>query len=302
MESCHRRSIVARTLLGAVVLAAFIPFDVAFASGWQPGLSFHLSGLPERREATATSDTSGFQDGEQLGFPFAVGGSLELASPRLVEGVLPTRLFVHAGGAAVLDPESPITSTGDPGSPPFQSPVQPAPESIENVGAAVRAQAKPWLLSGGLGAVLEVEGFDRTFHIRPSLEWMYRRDTIRTILGGGENEDPNPAPPGFLCNPCRTLFIDTQREKGYHSLGLGLAAEVDGPRREGFEVRFFANFAAFRILGDRRADLSSSETWVRSDAQPTSRVPPQTTFDTTYRRTPWHYRFGVGARVVWDPR
>ncbi len=301
MDLRHHRSVVMRLLLGGIAIAAFLPSGDVLASDWQPGLSLQLSGLPERREATATSDTSGFQDGEQLAFPFAVGGSLELASPVVVRGALPIRLFVHAGGAAVIDPEGPVTSNGDPGGPPFQSPVQPAPESIENVGATVRAQAKPWLLSGGVGAIFEIEAFDRTLYLRPSVEWMYRRDTVRTILGGGENEDPNPAPPGFLCNPCRTLFLDTQREKGYHSAGLGLAAEVDGPKRDDFEVRFFANLTVFHILGDRGADLSSSATWIRTDAQPTTRVPAETTFDTTYDREPWHYRFGVGARLVWHP-
>jgi len=269
---------------------------------WQPGLSLFFGGLPDRREAKAFSDTSGFQDGEGLGLPWTVGGSLEVASPVVLDGPVPTRLFVHAGAGGVFDSDDPVTSTGDPGSPPFESSTLPAPESIENVGAAVRAQAKPWQLSGGVGAAFEFEAFDRTVYLRPSLEWMYRRDTIRAILGGGENEDPNPPPPNFLCNPCRTLFIDAQREKGYHSLGAGLAAELDGARSEDFELRFFASLAAFHILGDRTADLSPTGTWVRSDGQPTTRVPPETVFVTEYKREAWHYRFGVGVRLVWHPR
>ena len=269
---------------------------------WQPGLSLFFGGLPDRREATAESDTSGFQDGEGLAMPWTINASLELASPVIVEGRVPIRLFAHMGGGAVFDPEDPVTSSGDPGSPPFESPVLSAPESIENVGSAVRAEAKPWLLTGGVGTILEIEAFERTIHLRPSLEWMYRRDTVRSVLGGGENEDPNPPPPNFLCNPCRTLFVDAQREKGYHSLGLGLAAELDGARREDLELRFFASLSAFRILGDRTADLTSTGTWVRSDGEPTDRVPPQTVYTTRYKRDPWHYRFGVGLRLVWHPR
>ena len=300
MQFSHRRSVIRRVLLGGIALAAFLPIGGALASDWQPGLSLQLSGLPERREATATSDTLGTQNSEEVGFPFSVGGSLEVASPPLVSDTLPVRLFVHAGGSLVVDPEDPVVSTGDPGSPPFLSPILPAPESIENVGQTVRAQAKPWMLTGGIGAVLEIPAFDRTLYLRPSVEWMYRRDTMRTILGGGENEDPNPPPPNFLCNPCRTVFLDTQREKGYHSAGLGLAAELDGPQQGDFEMRFFAHFAAFHILGDRTADLSSTAAWARTDSQPTSRAP--TTLDATYEREAWHYRFGVGARIVWHPR
>ena len=288
--------------LGVPGGGALAAADAGPGHGWQPGVSLFVGGLPEPREASATSDALGAQDDEKLGLPWTVGAALEVASPLIVEGPVPMRLFVHAGGGAVFDPEDPVTSTGDPGSPPIESPTLPAPESIENVGAAVRVQAKPWQLSGGIGAVFEIVRFGRTIHLRPSLEWTYRRDTIRTILGGGENEDPNPPPPNFLCNPCRTLFIDAQREKGYHSLGIGLAAELDGPRREDFELRFFASFAALRILGDRDAALATTATWIRSDGQPTTRVPAQTTFDTLYDRDPWHYRFGVGVRLVWHPR
>jgi hypothetical protein len=318
MQQGVRLSLVVVAFLIGSISGALLPCGIAWAedaSGtdeatsaappardWQPGLSVFFGGLPDRRKARAESDTSGFQDGEGLGLPWTIGASLEVASPVLVEGAVPMRLFVHAGGGAVFDPEDPITSTGDPGSPPVESPILSAPESIENVGAAVRAEAKPWLLSGGVGTILEIEAFDRTLYLRPSLEWMYRRDTVRAILGGGENEDPNPPPPNFLCNPCRTLFIDAQREKGYHSLGLGLAAEMDGPRREDFELRFFASLAAFRILGDRTADFSPVGTWVRSDGQPTTRVPAETVFNTRYERDPWHYRFGVGVRLVWHPR
>lgn len=275
------------------------PSESAPARRWQPGAALFIGGLPDLRKASGDSDTLGFQDGETVGLPWTVRGSAEMASPVVFDAPVATRFFAHAGGGWVYDPDDPVTSQGDPGSPPFEPQARSEPEAIENVGSAVRVQAKSWQLTGGLGAILEIEAFDRTIYVRPSLEWMYRRDTVRAILGGGENADPNPPPIAPVCNPCRTVFIDAEREKGFHSLGPGIAVEMDGPRQDDFELRFFASFAAFHVLGDRDAEFAPSETWVRSDGMPPVRTPPETTYRVRYEREPWHYRFGVGLRLVW---
>ena len=268
----------------------------AVAQMWIPSVSLSFAGLPEDRSAKAFSDTSGFQDGDSVGFPWSVGGDLELASPVIYSHRLKPRLWVHAGAGGVFDSEDPVTSVGEPGSPPLESSFQSVPEAIENVGSAVRVQAKNWILNGGVGVQFELEALDRTVTLRPTLEWTYRRDEIRGILGGGEAESLTPA---GLCDPCRTLFIKTETEKGYHSLGGGLEAEVDGTRIGDFELRFFLSGRFYRVLGDRKTELSPSGSWVRSDGLPTSR--PDTVFDIEYERDPWHYRFGVGLRLLLAP-
>lgn len=265
---------------------------------WQPGLSIFTAGLPEERAAEATTEFEGFQDGESTALPWSVGAGLELASPPLFDVPAKPRLIVHAEFAYVLDSNDPVTSVGDPGGRPTISPFFPAPISIEGQGVALKAQAKPWALTGGIGSQVEFELFERTVYLRPSLEWMYRRDTLQAIVGAGEGEALDGS---GNCNPCRVLFIDAEREKGYHSLGAGLDASIDAGRGGPMLIRFFTTFRVFHVLGDRKADLNETGTWELEDGSPSARVPSTSTFTGRYEREPVHYRVGAGFRVLWSP-
>lgn len=265
---------------------------------WIPSLALVTAGMPEHRKASADSSVSGFQDGESVGFPWSIGGDVALASPVLGTSKLKPRAVIHAGAGYVVDGNDPVSTKGDPGNPPILNPFQPDPLSIENQGSAVKGQAKPWVLTGGIGAIVEFEAFERRFFIRPSLEWMYRKDTIQAILGSAEAEalDVNGN-----CAPCRTLFIDAETEKGYHSLGVGLESGIDGGRIGDFLVRFFATGGVYHILGDRKTAISPTATWTRTDGLPTNRPNPQTTYNIEYEREAVHYRFGVGMQLLWQP-
>jgi hypothetical protein len=262
---------------------------------WLPSASIFTMGIPDKRSATATSDTLGEQDGESVGFPWTVGVGVGLASPASSSLPGTPRLFVHGDFSYALDTEEPVVSFGDPGSPPVSTGgANPSIEAIENVGSSVRVEAKPLVLSAGVGTVFSFEAFGRGYRVRPSLEWIYRRDTINTVLGGGENEVA-----GSACGPCRTLFIEAQTEKGFHSLGPGIELEVDAARAGDFLLGFFGSFRAYRILGDRKVELAPSGAWMRTDGQPTTRA--DTVFRTSYERDAWHYRFGLGLRFLWSP-
>ncbi|CAM9870111.1 unnamed protein product, partial [Discosporangium mesarthrocarpum] len=265
---------------------------------WQPGLSIFTAGLPEERAAEANTEFEGFQDGESTGLPWSVGAGLELASPPLFDAPVKPRLLVHAEFAYVLDSNDPVTSVGDPGGRPSVSPFFPAPISIEGQGVALKAQAKPWVLTGGIGSQVEFELFERTVYVRPTLEWMYRRDTLQAIVGAGEGEVLDGS---GNCNPCRVLYIDAEREKGYHSLGAGLDASIDAGRAGPMLARFFTTFRVYHILGDRKAELAESGTWELEDGSPSTRVPPTSSFTGRYEREPVHYRVGAGFRVLWSP-
>ena len=265
---------------------------------WIPSVALYIAGMPEERTASAVSEVSLPQSGETRGFPWSVGGEAALASPVLARIALKPRLVLHAGGGYVLDGNDPVSSLEDPGNPPTISPAQRDPVSIQNQGSAVKGQAKPWVLTGGIGAQIEFEAVERTFFIRSSLEWMYRKDTIQGLLGSAEgvalDVDGN-------CAPCRTLFIDAEREKGYHSLGAGLEASVDGGRVGDFLVRAFASGRVYHILGDRKASLSPAGTWLTTDGSPTTRPNPQTSFNAQYEREPMHYRVGAGIQFLYQP-
>jgi len=260
---------------------------------WVPGVSFFSMGLPEDRSALAMSGSLGREKGESVGFPWSVGGSLELATPVLADVPGRPRLYVHGDVGYAFDVDDPVLSSGDPGEPPRVTGNPQTVQGIENVGQSIRVEAVPLVLSGGVGAVMQFDVWDRTYRLRPSLEWIFRRDEIESILGAGEN-----VVGGSQCGPCQTLFLRSQTEKGFHSLGPGIELEVDAARAGDFLVAFFASGRVFRILGDRKAELTTTGTFERTDGQPSTTAD---SFRIRYEREPWHYRFGVGVRLMWSP-
>lgn len=271
---------------------------------WIPSASLYSFGNADQRTARMSADTA-LKPGQPLldledqsyAWLWSVGGTVDLATPVLLDLPGRPRFFVHADVGFSYDVEDPIVTSGDPGSPPI------VPErgaetalNIDKVGAAVRAEGKSLVLSGGFGPQLSFEYLDRGFRVRPTLEWMYRVDTIKSLLGGAESE----AATGTLCNPsCRTLFIKAQNEKGYHSIGPGFELEADVGRFGDFMVGWYGSVRAFYVVSDRKANIRTTGAWRRIDNQPTTR--PDTAFVTRYEREPWHYRFGMGIRVSWLP-
>jgi hypothetical protein len=269
---------------------------------WIPSASFFTLGMVQQRTAQMSADVRVKQgdpllnrDGQTFGLPWSVGGTLDVASPVLLDVPGKPRLFAHGDVGYAYGLEEPVVTRGDPGSQPFLPPGSTSPVAIENVGAAIRAETKPLIFSGGIGGVFSFDAFERGIRVRPTLEWSYQRDTMKNYLGAGEAEGA-----GSSCAPCRTLFIKTQTEKGFHSLGPGMEVEADVGRAGQFLVGFYSSFRAYYIVGDRTANLKSKGSWFRTDnGQPSVRA--DTTFVTRYEREPWHYRFGAGIRILWSP-
>jgi len=271
---------------------------------WIPSGSLFSMGNVEKRDAQMSADTSVRQgqgdldsDGQSIGLPWSFGGTLDLTSPVLFDAPGRPRFFAHADFGYTYDLEDPVNTIGDPGSTPVLPPSQSSASAIQNIGASVRAEGKPLTFAGGFGPVFEFEAFERGFRFRPTLEWMYRRDTMKVALGGGESEAP---PPSQVCNPdCRYVFIRSQTEKGYHSLGPGFELEADVGRAGDFLVGFYGSFRALYLVGDRKANLRSRGEWQTFGGGPTTR--PDTQYVTEYERDPWLYRFGAGLRIYWLP-
>lgn len=268
---------------------------------WIPGISVFSTGLPERRKAEASSDTLDDEDGDSTAFAWSVGGSAEIATPVLADIPGRPRLYMHGDVSVTFESDDTVLSDGDPGPPEVVGTIPTVP-GITGVGQSVRAEIKPLLLTGGVGSIWSFEAFERTVRIRPSLEWMYQRQTIKSELGGGENEGTDP----ILCGPsCRGVFIKSQTEKGYHSLGPGLEIEVDAARAGDVLISFFALGRAYRILGDRKASVGGTGEWFILEQPPKEPPDPSTREDTefraTYEREPWHYRVGFGLRFSWLP-
>ncbi len=279
------------------------PWDVD--GRWIPSASFFSMGHADKRTAVMSADTRLKpedplldRDGQSLGLPWSFGGTLDLASPVVLDVPGRPRLFAHADVGYTYDVEDPVVTRYDPGGQPNLPANQTSVLTIANVGASVRVEGKPLVFSGGFGTVFAFDAFDRGFRLRPTLEWMYRRDTMKNQLGAGETESTTPGE--TECAPaCRTLFAESQTEKGFHSLGPGIELEADAGRAGEFLVGFYGSFRAYYLVGDRKANLRTTRSWERTDGQPTTRA--DTAFITQYEREPWHYRFGFGVRVLWSP-
>lgn len=269
---------------------------------WIPSFSiFTMGGVDQRAAQMSSADTSVVpsgipldRDGESRGIPWTSGVTLDIASPVILDLPGRPRLFAHADIAYTYDLDDPVVSQGDPGEPPFLPETSQFLRAIENVGASVRVEGKPLTFSGGFGTVFSFEAMDRGFRVRPTLEWMYRRDTMKNVLASGENEIDD-----ITCGPCRLLFVKSQTEKGFHSLGPGIELEADVGRAGDFMIGMYGAFRAYYLVGDRKANLRSTGSWRRLDDQPTTRA--DSTLVSRYEREPWHYRFGVGFRVLWSP-
>ena len=266
---------------------------------WIPSASLFTTGHVQQRMARMDSDTSPDIDGDSLAFLWSFGGTADIASPVVLDLAGRPRLFAHADVGFNYGVEDPVVTEGDPGTPPVLVLGSNALGGILHRGSSVRAEGKPLVLSGGVGTVFAFEAFERGFRVRPTLEWMYSRDTIKNTLGGGEVEVAGGGP--TACNPCRTLFIKTQTEKGFHSVGPGIELEADVGRAGEFLVGFYGSFRAYYLVGDRKANMRSTGSWTRTDNGQPSTVRADTTFVTRYEREPWHYRFGAGIRVLWSP-
>jgi len=267
---------------------------------WVPSASFLFMGNVDQRTADMSSDAPGSvggppldQNGQSIGIFWALGGTLDLATPVLLDAPTRPRLFAHVDLAYSYDVEDPVATRGDPGGEPFLPFGSTTPIALENIGATVRAEGKPLTFTAGIGTVHSFEWLERGFRFRPTLEWMYHRDTVRTAFGTGEQG------PGANCTTCRVLFIESQTEKGFHSLGPGVELEADVGRLGDFLVGFYGAFRAYYLVGDRKANLRASGSWELLDGSPAPR--PDSTFVTEYEREPWHYRFGAGFRVLWSP-
>ncbi len=271
--------------------------EAAENSRWVPSASLYTMGQADPRSARMDSDASPYKDGDSLGLLWSIGGTADIATPVLLDVPGRPRLFAHGDVGFIYSLEDPVTTEGDPGGQPAL-PIGNTLQAITNVGSSVRAEAKPLVLSGGVGGEFSFQAFERGFRVRPTLEWMYRRDTMKVTLGGGETESLIPGEEECIPD-CRTLFIKQQTEKGYHSLGPGIELETDAGRIGDFLLGFYGSFRAYYIVGDRKANLRLQGSWERLDGSPTTRA--DTTFSTRYERDPWHYRFGMGFRVLWSP-
>ncbi len=295
------------TAARAQEIDALAPGDGAAAPGaqrsWIPGVAFLGVGLVEEREASVSSDVRGTFAGATRAVSGGFGGSLELSGPILAPIPGRPRLFAHADVSYLLDPEEPVVNEGAPGLVEVQvvqGTNQRPVAGVQGRGSATRVETQPLVLGAGLGLSFELHPWERRVRLKPSLEWQWQEDLVTSLFGEAESENPaDPVRCDFVSG-CRTLSILADKAQDFHALGAGLEVELDTGRLGDFVFSVFASSQTYRVLGDRRLELTTVGSWVRElDGQPSARAP--TALTSTYEHELWHYRFGVGMRILWRP-
>jgi hypothetical protein len=238
--------------------------------------------------ADASSDTS---------IAPLVGGSLELMTPRLLHGFLDPRLFARGEAALAFGFERNLAGFGDVKE--FSVPLFPGTAtdlqefSIPGQGSRSRLQIGDYVFSAGGGIALTVGLFERTFRIKPSVEWIQLEyDFIGVTHRAIKLNVPSC---GGLCSASSNL-LDAFREislsrvktRTFDGLGAGLELEVDTARLGPVQTSLYVMGRAYRLVGDVDNTLTA-----------TNEFGETATWTAELER--WMYRAGVGFRFRWSP-
>lgn len=284
-------------------------------SRWIPSLTIQTGINVNKREGEVSSIERGSLDGKTTQMFGAFGSSLQVETPRLSFIPSQPRFFARADIIYSADDKESLASEGVPDNPVAKlgdgyNLEAGVVEQVVGRGSALRPQAEPLILAGGLGLSFQTEVLGRKLRIKPSVEWMFQRDEISLEFSDveGNGNDPN------RCQPeCRAVSINAQDTKGYHSVGPGMELDYDTGRAGDFRVSIFSRFSAMAIVGDRESRLVAAGSWftrtverINGENVITSIDPATGRADTIvssrYKRDMWSYVAVAGFRIYWDPR
>jgi hypothetical protein len=229
--------------------------------------------------ATASHDTS---------VAPAVGGSLELMTPRLVDGYLSPRLFVRGDAEAAFAFERNLAGERKPG-PFFTDPVEPpefdiAERSVAGQGSRAKSQVQQLVIGAGAGVGFTTTIFNRTIRLKPSFEYLREEvDLIASVRRAVKLQDPVLDLSGF-----RLISLQASDEQTLHALGAGLELEADTGRLGPIVLALYINGRGYRFTGNLNHTLT--DTNERGE-----------TATWRFEFDPWTWRAGVGARFRWVP-
>ena len=231
------------------------------------------------RQQAPTSDTS------RMMTPY-FSLAAELMSPALLSGWGSPRALAHADIGYAFGFARGITRVGSPLDrmelpfPPseldtHQPPLYNSEQEMVGQGSKLTASVDSLLVGAGFGIAFTFEVGDRTFRVKPTVEYLREemeisgtlRQATRTtffspprdmsqwtpttpIFGAPLNipEDATPADAGF-----REINLDGSSTRVYHGVGPGLELEMDTGRVGPFVVSIYSGMRAYHFSGD---DLS----------------------------------------------
>jgi hypothetical protein len=333
---------VAAALAAALVCAAVSASaeSRADADRWVPGIALYFDVVGQRIEGTTTTgrisgpplpagcddanglngdlctDPFGLDAEEQLSLSLdsrgsdtpvstLVGGSLELMTPRLFDGFLDPRLFIHGDVSAAFAHERTASGFGEPGVlavPPVLIRNEEA-NNVPNVteiviqgqGQQANFQVQRWILSGGAGLAFGFQLFDRPIRIRPSFEYIRQEIEMNAALHRAVKLR-DPVRPSEFQSGFRNIVLTAEEDATLHGVGPGLEIEADASRIGPFQLSIFGRAAGYRFLGNLDHALTAGSAYCDpSNFANTECVRWRIELD------PWLWRAGMGIRFRWIP-
>jgi hypothetical protein len=264
---------------------------------WLPSFAFQTGLLGTNSHAGVDSTERSYQEGDdRLVVPF-VAPRLELASPSLSSVPGRPRIFAHGAVEFDFDLDHAVAIEGDPGAVTIffvdpDGPGGPAPPAfpsegaVAGIGSATKATAQTVAFAAGLGLSFDFSIRDRRFQIKPSIEYRYDEFEVSSLMSDAKSISGNG-----VC-PCGIVQLSASETQGFHAIGPGIELEVDVQRRGPFMFSVFTSVQGYYILGDR--DMLVQAPGFFDTGAPAS-------VTSTFRRSPWTVRGGVGVRVHWSP-
>jgi hypothetical protein len=250
-----------------------------------PGGDLCPSNRPNPQEIIADSA------GHDTSMTPMVGGSLELMTPRLVDGFLRPRLFAHGDLAYAFSFERNLAGQESPGefAPPEhfgQTNLDIEELSVQGQGSRTRLQVRPLVLSAGAGVALGFDLFGRRFRVKPSFEYLhYELDLIGVVHRAVKVADP------AMINSLedfRLISLTRIEQEEYDGVGPGLELEADTVQLGPFLASVYINGRAYHLFGDLETTFSAANEFGE-------------TVSWTFDPDPWVWRGGVGIRFRWVP-
>ncbi len=238
-----------------------------------------------------------------------VGLSLELMTPRLIDGLGSPRLFAHGDASWAFAFERKLAGAGKPGT----LALPPAPQgsnvqrnigedTIGGQGNRSLSELQEGVFSAGAGVAFTVQTFGRTVRIKPSFAYLaqeieFKGSARRAIQIRGSNV---PRPDSL--DDFRLLSFSAETTRWHHGIGGGLEVEADTQRLGPFVLSVFASARAYHILGDLDETLCSDQNEIGPSFSPDA-CETGTGEKVTWRFEPENlvWRGGVGLRFRFLP-
>ena len=221
---------------------------------------------------------------------FRAGLSIELMTPRFVEGLGEVRAFAHVDPMLSVGFERKLAGDGNPGpmiEPDFADAVTRSDaNAFTGQGTRVLAEPEPFVLNVGAGLAFTFDVFDMRLRIKPSVEYLRERLEVTGRVNRVVQVDQIPRPD--TPEDFRLISLSASDLKTYHALGPGLEVEIDSDRFGPFVLTPFVSARAYRFFGDLDVTLNAVNEFGES---------AEWRFD----RDPWQWAARFGLRLRWLP-